>query len=135
MKDLASNFSHQTRIGPNPVGDMFRPFLSDQTVANFFELANSEYLIRKKKYALWRFVVNGAPLSADVTYQDGRWFAESDWLNLFGEGESLSDAIHSLSDHIAYFIEFYSDIQLGEHNLTEHAKESRDRFLGISQNP
>ena len=133
MGNPAIDFYRPTLTGPNSIIDKYLTTPEVQTGADIFEFTKPEYSTSETKYALWRFVVNSVPLSAIVTSQRGRWFAELDWLNLFGEGDSPSEAIGSLSDHIEHFIEFYSEKSSDE--LTDYAKETRNRFLRITQNP
>ena len=133
MGNPALDYFYPTIASPGSIIDKFQESAEDLTGANIFEFSLPEFAKYDKKYALWKFVVNDAPLSAVVTPQGRRWFAEVDWLNLFGEGDSPSDAISNLSDHIEHFIEFYTAKPLDE--LTDHAIKTRDRFMSIVQNP
>ena len=126
MASPAIDYFHPTLTGPNSIVDRFLTKLEEPTGTNIFELTKPEFPTPKTKYALWQFVVNDIPLSAFVSLQGGQWFAELDWLNLFGEGASPSDAIGNLSEHIEHFIEYYSEKRADE--LTDHAKETRKPF-------
>ena len=119
MGNPALDYFYPTIASPGSIIDKFQESAEDLTGANIFEFSLPEFAKYDKKYALWKFVVNDAPLSAVVTPQGRRWFAE--------------DAISNLSDHIEHFIEFYTAKPLDE--LTDHAIKTRDRFMSIVQNP
>lgn len=129
MGNPAIDYSRPTLTEPDSIIENSSITPETPTGTNIFEFTKSEHAGSETRYALWRFVVDDAPLVAVVTSQGGRWFAELDWLNLFGEGESPGDAIDNLSDHIEYFIDFYSEKRPDE--LTDHAQVTRSRFLEI----
>lgn len=131
MGNPALDYLRPTITGPNSINERFLEHSEEQTGGNILEFPEPAYAYIRKRYALWRFRVKNTPLSAVVTCQSGRWFAELDWLNLFGEGESPSDAISNLSDHIEHYVEFYSEARFDQ--LTADAIGIRDRFMSIDQ--
>jgi len=84
-----------------------------------------------KKYPLWSVRVNHTPLSVLVYFEDGRWFSELDWLNVFGDGQTPKEAIDSVEMHIAHFKNYYASVSGDE--LTEYASTLKDRFSQLTQ--
>lgn len=84
-----------------------------------------------KNYPIWEFQLDAKPLSALVSHEEGHWFAEIEWLDVFGEGLSPQEAIEDLELHIGHFIEFYAAQETD--SLTEHALTLQNRFLSIQR--
>lgn len=82
-----------------------------------------------KKYPVWKFCRNNAPLSAVVQFEEGHWFAELEWLNVVGEGVSPQAALSDLESHIEYFADLYQ--QKSPDELTPFAAELKNRFAQL----
>ncbi len=85
-----------------------------------------------KEYPLWSVEKNGRPLSIIVILDSELFFAENDWLNVCGDGDTVSDAIEDLLGQIEYFIDFYNN--QAEESLTGYAITLKERFAEISLN-
>ena len=61
-----------------------------------------------------------------LTHEERFWFAEIDWLNVIGEGESPEEAIRDLESQIDHFIAFYNEQEPDQ--LTEYANKLKAKF-------
>ncbi len=59
-------------------------------------------------YPIWGVSIDRRTVSVCVYKEDGLWFAEIPWLNIFGEGDSPAVAIDDAKAHVQYFYDFYS---------------------------
>jgi len=81
-------------------------------------------------YPLWSVELYNEPLRIDVRVDDGHCFAENIFLNVFGDGDTVSDAMDDLVDQIQYFSEFYAE--KSKEQLTGLALELKQRFTQIT---
>lgn len=81
-------------------------------------------------YPLWSIEHNGEPLRIEVVVDNGHCFTENKFLNVFGDGDTILEAMDDLVDQIHYFREFYSE--KSEEQLTGLAIELKQNFAQIS---
>lgn len=135
MSELAlSNSYADSSENPGKFSGILSLFKSsrelEKTAADIFDPIVS--ISRKaKKYPLWNVRTDDVPLSVDVRYENGFWFAELEWLNVHSEGASIYEAIQNLEKHIDHFIEYYADLD-GD-LLTEYALELQKRFSKVER--
>lgn len=84
-----------------------------------------------KIYPLWKVRLKNAPLSVFVYFEQDHWFAELDWLNVFGDGLTPKEAIESIELDINHFLSYYAS--LSEAELTEYALTLKERFSQLTQ--
>ena len=80
-------------------------------------------------YPLWNYLSDGVPLAVNVKLEGNIWMALIEALDLHGDGTTPREALDALKAHLANYIEFYESVN--EAQLTEYAKQQRERFLGI----
>lgn len=105
---------------------------ADRTGADILEAST---LLAKRDggtaYPLWTALIDNRPLSVIVRFENNIWFAELDFLNVFGEGTTPGEAIQELEAHIDHFIEYYGQHEVGD--LTAYAVELKRRFAAVQR--
>ena len=115
-----------TTSGFSKVLDWFSVNQPDRTGADILDTHEMRKISASVKYPVWNFTVNNKPLSAVVQYEEAFWFAEVDWLNVIGEGQSPEEAMRDLESQIDHFITFYNDQEPDQ--LTEYANKLKAKF-------
>lgn len=69
------------------------------------------------------------PVVLQVKKEGGTYFAENDFLEICGYGDTVSEALDDAIKDIAYYYEYYGN--LDENEVTGHGITIRNRFLDL----
>ena len=69
------------------------------------------------------------PVVLQVKDEGGTYFAENDFLEICGHGDTASEALDDAIKDIAYYYEYYGN--LNENEVTGHGVTIRNRFLDL----
>ena len=69
------------------------------------------------------------PVVLQVKNEGGTYFAENDFLEICGYGDTASEALDDAIKDLAYYYEYYGN--LNENEVTGHGVTIRNRFLDL----
>ena len=69
------------------------------------------------------------PVVLQVKSEGGTYFAENDFLEICGYGDTAPEALDDVIKDIAYYYEYYGN--LNENEVTGHGVTIRNRFLDL----
>ena len=69
------------------------------------------------------------PVVLQVKIEGGTYFAENDFLEICGYGDTASEALDDTIKDLAYYYEYYGN--LNENEVTGHGVTIRNRFLKL----